>query len=354
MRMVAPRSLVVRASCAVLLAAVVLAAPAVARAIPYETFHQRVDAAMAILSSLYFEGEDGASETSAPTEEQLAEVRALLPPRETVEMADGTIEVDNSWLTSDLEALEATTDPETRTTILDRITTRLNGLDTHLVELDEATARDDAAERQQLTEILQRAEFRDPADNPVSKFMRELRERIMELLTELLQTLFGGARGATFESGLRAVILAAGAVALFLLARSIAQAIGRRKRAEKKKREKRTVLGEELDETTTAADLATAARELAARGEYRDAVRKLFVALLYQLDERKIVRLQAEATNREYLALVRRVSRLHPPMAAMAETFDRVWYGREPIDRERYEAYERHHAEARRIVDGSV
>jgi hypothetical protein len=109
-----------------------------------------------------------------------------------------------------------------------------------------------------------------------------------------------------------------------------------------------------IDERTTATDLAAAARALAARGEYREAVRKLFVALLYQLDERGLVRLHSEATNREYLALVRDLARLHPVMAPMTDTFDRVWYGREPVDRDRYEAFERQHAEAARIVDGTA
>ena len=40
--------------------------------------------------------------------------------------------------------------------------------------------------------------------------------------------------------------------------------------------------------------------------------------------------------------------------AFVRDTFDRVWYGREPIDRGRYEDFERQHAEAARIVDATA
>lgn len=331
-------------------AAALLLAPAVAYAMPFEEYHERVDAALVILSDLYSESEDG---EASDAEGRLAEVRALLPPRTTVETVDGPVEIDDAWVHADLDAY-ATADEAARSDILDRLTTRLTNLDHHLQQLHEVgAARSVDGERERLEQILLRREFRDPAESVVAKFMRDLRQRISSLLESLLEALFGGDKGATFNSGLRAVILGAGAVALVLLGRALVLAFLRRHK-EERKRGKKKILGEEIDETTTATDLAAAARALAARGEFREAVRKLFVALLYQLDERGLVRLHSEATNREYLALVRDLSRLHPVMAPMTDTFDRVWYGREPVDRDRYEAFERQHAEAARIVDATA
>ena len=346
--MVSSRRNVVR----LFLAAALLLAPVVARAMPFDEYHERVDAALVILSDLYSESEEGETSDASDAESRLGEVRTLLPAKTTIETPEGAIEVDDSWIHDDLDAYAAG-DEEQRSEILDRLTTRLTNLDHHLTKLHEAGARSTDDERRQLEQILLRQEFRDPSDSVVAKFMRDLRERLAKLLRTLLEALFGGEKGATFNSGLRAVILGAGAVALVLLGRALVLAFIRGRKTEKKPG-KRTVLGEEIDETTTATDLADSARALAARGEYREAIRKLFVALLYQLDERGVVRLHSDATNREYLALVRDLSRLYPIMAPMTDTFDRVWYGRETVDRERYEAFAQQHAEAARIVDGAV
>jgi hypothetical protein len=335
---------------AILLAA---ASPLAALAAPLSDYHERIDDAIAILSALYDDEDAGDEEAEPPPspEEAMARVRALLPARETVEMAEGPVEVDASWLAGDLDAYAATDDPTAHGAIVYRVVARLYALDVHLQALDEATARDLAPERQKLEEILSRAEFREPGENGVARFMRELRERIGRALQTLLEALFGSERGAAFDSGLRIVVLAAGGVALLLLVRAVAQALARRKRpAKRKKKGKKSVLGEEIEETTTAADIVTSARALAARGEHREAVRKLFVALLYQLDERGLVRLRAEATNREYVALVRDVARLYPIMGTLADTFDRVWYGHEEIDREAYAVFEKQHAEAAAII----
>lgn len=76
----------------------------------------------------------------------------------------------------------------------------------------------------------------------------------------------------------------------------------------------------------------------AAAGDYTEAVRYLFLSLIYRLDERGRVSFHKDYTNREYLELID--DRLPAPDALrlLVDTLDDHWYAQRPCDRERYEA----------------
>ena len=327
-----------------------LSGPATASAVPLADYHERVAEALRVVSAAYDE------DAGPPAPDALARVRELLPPAETVEFDGRTIPVDNAWVGDEVGRYETSKDGASRSAALDRIATRLYAIDLHLDALDETAAHATEEERAKLREILSRSEFQGPAESPFAKWVRDLRRRIGEFLADLLQRLFGGSRGQSVTVGIRIAVIALGSLALLLLVRALAVAFARRgtggKRRKRAKRSRtKTVLGEELDETATSADIAAAARALAAKGDLRGAVRKLFVALIYRLDERGLVLLHAESTNREYLALVREVGRLHPVMTAMTDVFERVWYGEAPLDRAGYDEFERMYTRAGEIVD---
>jgi hypothetical protein len=86
---------------------------------------------------------------------------------------------------------------------------------------------------------------------------------------------------------------------------------------------------------------------LARGGDYRTAVRYLYLSALLWLDERNILRYDRALTNREYLERVRDNPALRARMAPIVETFDRVWYGHLPIDAESFAAYRRQVEELR-------
>jgi hypothetical protein len=318
---------------------------------PVADYRARLERVMDKVGTMYDDADDG----SVASADALEQARALLPPKETVELGSASIEVDNTWFGEQIDAYKATTDPGKRETMLEQISTRLAAADAHLNALDSAPQHATPEERAKLEEILSRAEFQSPAESPFTKTVRELRDRVLKFLSDLIERLFGGARGQSFAVGMRIVIIAAGSLALLLLVRAVAIALarrgvgGKRKKAAKHKKTK-TVLGEEVDESTTATDIEAAARALASRGDYRGAIRKLFVALIYQLDERGLVRLHAEATNREYLALVRGLGTLHPVMTSMTDVFERVWYGEVPVGRTEYDAFESMYTRAAEIV----
>jgi hypothetical protein len=331
--------------------AAVLAGPA--RAVPLADYHDRVGEAMRVVASAY-DAEEG-----PPVPEALARVRVLLPPSESVEFDGRSIPVDNAWVGDLAARYEGSTDPELRSKTLDAIATRLYAIDLHLDALDHTRTHATEEEHAKLREILARSEFQGPGESAFARWVRDLRRRIADFLTDLLERLFGGSRGQSVATGIRVVTMALGSIALLLLVRALAVAFARRgtggKREKRVKKAKtKTVLGEEIDESSTSDDIARAGRALAAAGELRGAVRKLFVALLYRLDERGLVLLHSEATNREYLALVRELGRLHPVMASMTDVFERVWYGEEPLDRVGYDEFERMYTRACEIVDEKV
>lgn len=80
------------------------------------------------------------------------------------------------------------------------------------------------------------------------------------------------------------------------------------------------------------------AEELASSGDYLLAVRALFMALLLELDRRRLVPYDASATNGEYLRALRRLGYrgLLQPSAALVRTYDRLWYGSRHADAQDY------------------
>jgi hypothetical protein len=79
------------------------------------------------------------------------------------------------------------------------------------------------------------------------------------------------------------------------------------------------------------------AAHCAAAGDYTEAVRFLFLSLVYRLDERGRISFHKEYTNREYLELVG--DRLHvlSALRVLVDTLDDHWYAQRPCGRERYE-----------------
>lgn len=98
---------------------------------------------------------------------------------------------------------------------------------------------------------------------------------------------------------------------------------------------------EEYEAPTTPAAAGRRAGDLAAEGNYRDALRYLFLSTMLQLQEHGLIELRPGMTNREYLrALVSSGSVPGPvadPLSALVDRFDDVWYGHRSIDAAGYQ-----------------
>ena len=118
-------------------------------------------------------------------------------------------------------------------------------------------------------------------------------------------------------------------------------------RAPKARRKKtRLVLGEEIAADSTSRELAEAGLAAARAGDFRTAVRKLYVSLLYEMSERNLIELDDSATNHEYLTRVSRFTSLVGPMRYLTERFDYVWYGMFQSSEQDFAAYFARYEEA--------
>ncbi len=279
-------------------------------------------------------------------EEGVSYIKRLLPRSEQVEYEGREVIVDNTWLYVMLDSNDAEKDAGQRLAKLNELAGRLRALDDHLRRA-EAPSSESANPREKIREILSRPAFQPERETAVGKFvkgvMRKVREIIGELflsLQRLLESILGAGATAGWISNL-ILVLVLGA-ALFVVV-----VLVRRMRVPRPKRKKkRVILGEEIAADGTSGELAEAGLAAARAGDFRSAVRKLYVSLLYELSERDLIELEDSATNHEYLRKVSRYNALTSPMRYMTDRFDYVWYGMFPTSEEEFATYLSRYKEA--------
>ena len=228
----------------------------------------------------------------------------------TIDMPDGrSIAVNQSYLVALLKA---------DTPDFNKIDKLLGVM---LAERDiQSLAPDNIANEALLSRILNQSEFQWKDQNRQSSALEKLWQNIRDDLSKLSQTFFGF-QGANY-------VIAAGAVVLFLLMiifmfRNLVITFV----AESHLGPRGHAGGEELS-----ADAALQrAQGLSMGGDYRSAVRYLYLSALLSLEERGLLRPDRTKTNQEYLRSIRGSPELVPPLRDLVEVFDRVWYGFQPL-----------------------
>jgi len=84
------------------------------------------------------------------------------------------------------------------------------------------------------------------------------------------------------------------------------------------------------------------AQLLSRGGDYRSAVRYLYLSSLLLMDERGVLRYDRSKTNREYLRSVANSPELAKPLAKVIDVFDNVWYGYHSLDEDTFKHYSDH------------
>lgn len=90
-----------------------------------------------------------------------------------------------------------------------------------------------------------------------------------------------------------------------------------------------------------AEDALNRAQALSQGGDYRAAVRYLYLSTLLLLDDRGLLRYDRSRTNREYLRSVADRPELAGTLRSVVDVFDRTWYGYQALDAETYALYEK-------------
>jgi hypothetical protein len=191
-----------------------------------------------------------------------------------------------------------------------------------------------------LDDILSRPEFQyDTPPQELSLFQR-LERRLLDLLGRFLNwldgVLGGSGSGQTAANLLQFILVFLAVTALVvILLQLVSRALGGMWVQES------ALPPERPDEPLTADGALSQARTLSGGGDFRSAVRYLYLSLLLSLEERGFVRYDRSLTNREYLRSVADRPEVARVLADVIDVFDRVWYGYQPIDESVYRRYER-------------
>ncbi|GAB4192208.1 MAG: DUF4129 domain-containing protein [Roseiflexaceae bacterium] len=232
--------------------------------------------------------------------------------------ADTTVSVDNRWLRDEL----ALTDPD-----LLLVSERLGALIDALAQPG-SSAPGDAQER--LKQILNNPPFGRPAEsgpNWLSEFFDWLGRVIERLFEPLGRVPPGTGNVVAWIIAIIGGLLVAGVVIYLVL--GVRRNMVSEVRAD----------AEDPEANLTARTALDQAGDMAREGDYRTAVRYLYLSALLWLDERGMLRYDRALTNREYLEQVRDNPDLRARLAPIVETFDRVWYGHTPLDAGSFAAY---------------
>jgi hypothetical protein len=248
----------------------------------------------------------------------LEEAAARLVAATRVRLPEGQqIAVDNSWLRMAL----AEGEPD-----LQVIEARLGAI---LDALAQPPSSAPADARERLNEILNKPPFQQP--NPAANtWWDDFWDWVARVLEALVRPV--GSVPASASATIGWVILGVGALLLLGLIGYLL--IGLR----------RTIAVEARTDDDPAAGLTARtaldqASQVARSGDYRSAMRYLYISALLWLDERDLLRYDRALTNREYLERLQSNPALRERLRPVVETFDLVWYGHRALDAESFAAY---------------
>ncbi len=173
--------------------------------------------------------------------------------------------------------------------------------------------------------IFARPEFQTGEEPFWQRWQRQFLEWVQSLVPDVMIDNAPAGTGELLTIGLVVVLLGV----LLFAARGLVGNLAGDARA-------RTVAHEQPLTSDAALDRAQA---LSAEGDYRSAVRFLYLAALLKLDERGLLRYDRSLTNREVLRRVRGRPDLVAHLRDVIDVFDRVWYGFQRIDADGYRQY---------------
>lgn len=283
---------------------------------------------------------------------KIVELRRLMPSESSIETEHGPQTVSNAWLHFRLDEFITEKDLIKRAAILNGIDERLAAIAKAVDDLETAARSDRTKDedKQKLTEILAREQFQKPSENQQSIW-----ESWLKSLMEWLEKMFPRPSGGPAKTGgipglaqLLQIVIIVGVIGLilFIVYKLAPGVFPSFKRRSKGKMEQRVILGETISSDRTSGDLMAEAENLARQGEIRAAIRKGYIAFLFELAERRQIGLARHKTNRDYLRDVRREPVLFDGMRGLTGIFEASWYGSRAVGDETWQRFKSGYNEA--------
>lgn len=291
-------------------------------------------------------------ETEEITEEEVfEEIPKLLPAEDKVEFNGLTVDVNNQWLMDEVKKYTENDDEIEKSIILTAIYERLDAIEFKIEELEASVERNSSKddEKRKLNEILNREEYQKPAkegESLLDRFLNWLDELLRRNAPERSPNLpasnFGGV--AYFLQIVLYVLLAL--IVGFLIYKFAPFFIKKFRERERSTKNERVILGERIAADATSDNLFSEAEKLALQGNLRDAIRKGYIAFLFELSERKHIGLAKHKTNRDYLRSVRNNRELYQNMNGLTLNYERHWYGFQDAVEEDWEEFKTNYSAA--------
>ena len=257
---------------------------------------------------------------------QLNELATQWEEVTSVELADGSVvEIDPTYFITQLRSASA--DPKRLGNLLDVLLAAHENYPQKVFTVQDV---------EPLRQILRRPEFQWKEGQQIG-WLADLYDWLLNLLDRILFGIANVVYQASDLLKIAAVLLFL--FALFFIARGLSRSLAQE-----------AELGTEEganDETLTSTGALKRAETLSMQGDYRNAVRYLYLSSLLVLDEQGLLRYDRSRTNREYLRSVSSKPELAKPLRDVIDVFDRVWYGFEDVDEQTYQSYIRHVDELR-------
>ncbi len=249
-----------------------------------------------------------------------ASAAAQLAAITEIELPDGRFQaIDHGYLIQQLEGDSSTESITTQLTAY--LSSRHGWPEPTFPTLDEAA----------LAAILSQPEFQYAPDEPnfFQRLWQDVRQRIEDFFLQLFP------EGSALQIPLSNLMVGLAAVLIV-----VALAFGLRGVLANLTGDAVLAAESELGGEPLTADLALQrAQELSTAGDYRTAVRYLYLSSLLLLEERGLLRYDRSLTNREYLRTVAHRPELATTLRDVIDVFDRVWYGFQTLTATEYAAY---------------
>ena len=246
-----------------------------------------------------------------------------------VELSDKTlIQVDSAYLVSELR--KSPPDLEHLASLLDALLRAHEEYPQKVFTLQDI---------EPLTEILARPEFQWQTEQApeIPNWLDALLQRFFDLMDRIGY----GVRNVSYYGRVPLIVAAAllFILSLFYIWRSLARGLVREAQL--------AAEGGDNDATLTSKRAMERAQTRSGQGDYRNAIRYLYLSSLLVLDEQGLLRYDRSRTNREYLRSLSSKPDLANPLRDVIDVFDRVWYGFEAVDEQTYQSYVKHVDELR-------
>jgi len=188
-----------------------------------------------------------------------------------------------------------------------------------------------SADLDPLHDILSRPEFAwpEPAPNPLADWFQKMWDAINRWLNNILGDRIINISINTNWFNTTSLILLI--IVFIFLARTLLIDLATDTRFERQ--------GNGDEEPLTSEVAFKRAQTLSQGGDYRSAVRYLYLSALLIMDERGVLRYDRSKTNREYLRSVAESPELAEPLEEVIEVFDDVWYGQHSLEDDTFKHY---------------